>query len=192
MPLCSLFPLLDIPVEATECGTQTEWDDDDGDGRCVGNGWCDGDCNSDGIDDCCDGDCDGARDGDASATVMDGAMATVIGGAMTTALEGNDGNVTVTTAMDGLTAIEEVEDNNSICFMTVKILDAFIPRGTSHVAKCGSPLVLMQRKAHFCGSMLHKIWKCQCCGEELVFDNQHRLGWMWLQREHISPVSNQR
>ena len=71
--------------------------------------------------------------------------------------------------------IEEVEDYNDICFMTVKILDAFIFRGTSHAAKCGSPLVLTQRKAHFCGSMLREIWKCQCCGKELVFANQHTV-----------------
>ena len=123
---------------------------------------------------------------------MDCATATVVECAMTTALDSNNSDTTATTAMDRSVAIEEVEDYDGICFMTVKILDAFIRRGTSHAAKCGSPLVLMQRKAHFCGSMLHKIWKCQCCGEELVFDNQHRLGWMWLQREHISPVSNQR
>ena len=93
---------------------------------------------------------------------MDCATATVVECAMTTALDSNNSDATATTAMDRSVAIEEVEDYDGICFMTVKILDAFIRRGTSHAAKFGSPIVeiLTQRKAYFCGSMLCKIWKC--------------------------------
>jgi hypothetical protein len=206
-----MFPLLDIPVETTECGMQTKWDDGNGNGRCNGNGRYHGDSDGDGVNYWCDsngdgtryrdasaaamgnvrsysdsdganidalcndGNGDGMRDGDALVTAMDGLTATVVECAMTTALNGNDDDSTATAATDGSTVIEEVEDYDGICFMTVKIMDAFICRGTSHAAKCASPLVSMQRKAHFCGSMLREIWKFQCCGKELVFDNQHMV-----------------
>ena len=125
-----------IPVETTECGTQTEWDEGDDNGRCIGNGSCDGNCDGDGVHGRCIGDGDGTRNGDTIVTVMDGATAAVMDGTMTTAFDGDDGNMTVTTAMNRSAAIEEVEDYDGICFMLVKILDAFIRRGTSHAAKC--------------------------------------------------------
>ncbi len=71
--------------------------------------------------------------------------------------------------------LKEVEDYDVTCFMTVNYMDDFIRRGTCHAAKCGSQLVLTQRKSHFYGTMLHEIWKCPCCGEQLVFDNQQMV-----------------
>jgi hypothetical protein len=95
-----------------------------------------GSSNGDNVDDLCDdGDGDGMHNEDASVMAMDGLTTTVVGCTMPTALDGKDGDATVTTAMDGLMAIEEVEDYNGICFMMVKILDALICRGTSHKAK---------------------------------------------------------
>jgi hypothetical protein len=46
-----MFPLLDIPVETTVCGMQTEWDDGDNNVRCNSDGQYHSDNDSDGVDD---------------------------------------------------------------------------------------------------------------------------------------------
>ena len=71
-----------------------------------------------------------------------------------------------------LGGINEVEGYDGTCFMKVNKMEDFIRRSTSHAAKCLSPLVLIQRWVHFCGTMLCETWKCPCCGEDLVFENQ--------------------
>ena len=158
----------------------------------MGDGWCHGNIDSDGINDRCNGDGDGTHDGDASAMAMDGAKASVVEGVMTTALDDDNGNATAATVMKGLAAIEEVEDYKGICFMTVKRLDAFICRDTSYAEKCGSPLVLTHRKVHFCGSMLREIWRVNTVARSLYLIINIWLSQMWLQMEHVSPVSNLR
>jgi hypothetical protein len=71
-----------------------------------------------------------------------------------------------------LGGINEVEGYDGTCFMKVNKMEDFICRSTSHAAKCLSPLVLIQRRVLFCGTMLCETWKCLRCGEDLVFENQ--------------------
>jgi hypothetical protein len=80
-----------------------------------------------------------------------------------------------TESMTQLMDFCEVEGYNGTCFMKVNKMDDFIRRSTSHAAQCRSLLVLIQRQVHFCGSMLREIWKCPCCGGDLVFENQDRV-----------------
>ncbi len=61
-------------------------------------------------------------------------------------------------------ACNDVDDYEGICFMVVKRMDDFIQESTGYAALWGMPLVLVERKAHYWGNMLYKVWMCPCCG----------------------------
>ena len=69
-------------------------------------------------------------------------------------------------------ACNDVDDYEGICFMVVKRMDDFIRESTGHAALCGMPLVLVERKVHYRGTMLREVWKCPCCGAQLHLNNQ--------------------
>jgi hypothetical protein len=67
---------------------------------------------------------------------------------------------------------QEVDNYDGICFMSVKRMDSFICEIASHASQCGMASVLVERKTHYCGTMLYERWRCPCCGEDLTFTNQ--------------------
>ena len=66
----------------------------------------------------------------------------------------------------------DIEKYDGICFMVNDRMEDFVQKSTGHTALCGLPLVFSNRKMHYKGTMLSEIWKCPCCGVELVLDNQ--------------------
>ena len=223
-----MFPLLDIPVETTECGMQTKWDNGDVDGRWDRDGWYHGDSDSDSVDDWCDGNGDGTRNGDASATAMgnirshgnsdgadvydlcndgkgdgmrdrdasvtdmDGLTATVVEQAMTTVRQGQwwlDGNNCNGRARWWLRRLK-----------ITMIYASWQWRYWMH-SYLEAPVMQHNVEVHLYWRRGRRIFVVPCCARygsanavarSLYSIINIRLGQMWLQRGHASPVSSLR
>ena len=65
----------------------------------------------------------------------------------------------------------EIQDTDTCNYlMQGSKLEDFIRLSSSHAATCGKQLVLVDRD-NTRGCYLKQIWKCVCCGEELVLEN---------------------